>query len=43
MGSILADQLKSLDWRARRAVRITAVPEIVLADVLAKIRPLVAI
>ena len=42
-GSILADQLKSLDWRARRAARITAVSEIVLADVLAKIRPLVAI
>lgn len=42
-GAILADQLKSLDWRARRAARITALPEVILAEVFAKIRPLIAI
>jgi mRNA interferase MazF len=41
-GVILADQLKSLDWRARRATRIAAAPESLLAEVLARIRPLVA-
>jgi mRNA interferase MazF len=41
-GVVLADQLKSLDWRARRAARIAIVPDSVLAEVLAKIRPLVA-
>ena len=37
---VLADQLKSLDWRARGAVRKGAVPPEVLADVQAKIRAL---
>jgi mRNA interferase MazF len=41
-GVVLADQLKSLDWRARRTARIAIVPDSVLAEVLAKIRPLVA-
>jgi mRNA interferase MazF len=41
-GAILADQLKSLDWRARRTTRIEAVPAQVMTEVLAKIRPLVA-
>jgi mRNA interferase MazF len=41
-GAILSDQLKSLDWRARHARRITALPVLVLAEVLAKLRPLVA-
>ena len=40
-GVILADQLKSLDWRVRRARRIAPVPSEVLAAVLAKIRTLV--
>ena len=41
-GVILADQLKSLDWRARRAERIEAAPRAILAEVLAKVRALLA-
>lgn len=37
---VLADQLKSLDWRARGAVRKGAAPPEVLADVRAKIKAL---
>jgi mRNA interferase MazF len=37
---VLADQLKSLDWRARRAIRKGAVPPEVLAEVQAKIKAL---
>lgn len=37
---VLADQLKSLDWRARRAEFKNTVPFDVLADVQAKIRAL---
>ena len=36
-GEILADQLKSLDWRAQLARRISTVPPAVLQDVLTKI------
>ena len=36
-GVILADQVKSLDWRARLARRIATVPPTVLQDVLTKI------
>lgn len=35
-GVILADQIKSLDWKARRAVFIAQVPEAVVAQALAK-------
>jgi mRNA interferase MazF len=38
--AILADQVKSLDWRARGAVRKGAVPPRILADVQAKIKAL---
>lgn len=37
---VLADQVKNLDWRARRAVRKGVVPPEVLADVQAKLRAL---
>ena len=37
---VLADQLKSLDWRARRAEIKDTVPSHVLADVQAEIRAL---
>lgn len=37
---VLVDQIKSLDWRARGAVRKDAVPPEILADVQAKIRAL---
>lgn len=40
-GVVLADQLKSLDWRVRRAERMGALPAEALAEVLAKIRVLV--
>jgi len=33
-GVVLADQVKSLDWRARKTNRICAVPEPVIAQVL---------
>ncbi len=38
--SILADQIKSLDWRARRAEPKGSVPMAALAEVKAKIRAL---
>ena len=40
-GAILADQVKSLDWRARRVKHICALPDDVVADVLAKLKVLV--
>ncbi len=39
-GVVLADQIKSLDWRARKAKLISRAPEEVIADVLAKARTL---
>lgn len=41
-GVALADQVKSLDWRARKASRICAVPEEVVAQVLRKLNALLA-
>jgi mRNA interferase MazF len=39
-GVILADQLKSVDWKARRAEQIGRVPDPTLEDVLARLAPL---
>jgi mRNA interferase MazF len=39
-GVILADQVRSLDWRARDATLITAVPQETIDEVLAKLRTL---
>ena len=39
--AVLADQVKSLDWRARGATRKGQVPDRVLAEVRAKIRALI--
>jgi mRNA interferase MazF len=39
-GAILADQVKSLDFRARKATRVEAVSKAVLEETLAKIAPL---
>jgi mRNA interferase MazF len=39
-GVVLADQLKSLDWRARRATRICAVPQDVVAEVMRRLQAL---
>ncbi len=38
---MLADQLKSLDWRARKARRITKADDEVMGEVLGKILALV--
>ena len=38
---ILADQVKSLDWRARRAIRKGRISDAVMAEVRAKIRALI--
>lgn len=35
-GVVLADQLKSLDWKSRRAKHIARVPDEILEEVLAK-------
>jgi mRNA interferase MazF len=39
-GVVGADQVKSLDWRARKATRIDAVPEEVVAQVVSRLQPL---
>jgi mRNA interferase MazF len=39
-GVVLADQVKNLDWRARKATRFGVVPEGVVADVLRKVSTL---
>lgn len=41
-GVVLADQVKSLDWRARRSRFFCRVPEAVLAEVLGKLGTLLA-
>lgn len=40
-GVVLADQLKSLDWRARQATLIASAPSAVTQEILAKVRTLV--
>lgn len=40
-GVILCDQIKSLDWRVRRAERITSVPDGVMHDVTGRVLALV--
>jgi mRNA interferase MazF len=39
-GVVLADQMRSLDWQARKAERICRLPDAVLEDVTAKIHAL---
>jgi mRNA interferase MazF len=39
-GVVLADQIKSLDWRTRSAQRVDRVPRAVVDEVVAKIRVL---
>lgn len=41
-GVVLADQVKNLDWRARKATRICVVPEGVVAQVLRRLSVLLA-
>lgn len=40
-GAVLSDQIKSLDWRARKARRVCVAPETTVEEVLAKIHVLV--
>ena len=40
-GVVLVDQVKSLDWKARRARFCCAVPTATMADVLRKLAPLI--
>ena len=39
-GAILADQVRSLDWRARRSTRICSLPADTMDEVLGKLEPL---
>ena len=39
-GVVLADQVRSLDWRARKATRISAIPASVVTDVIARLSSL---
>ena len=41
-GVVLSDQVKSLDWRARKAVRICSLPPDVVRQVLQKLAALLA-
>lgn len=40
-GAVLCDQLKSLDWHARRAVRFDVAPDAIMHEVTARILALV--
>jgi mRNA interferase MazF len=42
-GVVLVDQLRSLDWRARRAEPAGKAPVSVIAEVVAKLRPLLGV
>ena len=40
-GAILVDQIRSLDWRARKASFVAHAPDAVVREVLARLEPLV--
>ena len=40
-GVVLTDQIRSLDWRARKARLVTRAPDAVIREVLARLEPLV--
>jgi mRNA interferase MazF len=42
-GAVLSDQVKSLDWRARTAALICALPAATIAEVLQKLNTLVSL
>lgn len=42
-GAVLSDQVKSLDWRARTAIFICALPPATIAEVLQKLSTLVSL
>jgi mRNA interferase MazF len=41
-GAVLSDQVKSLDWRARRAEGICALPQLAVSEILQKLGALLA-
>jgi mRNA interferase MazF len=41
-GTVLADHVKSLDWRARKATRICVVPQEIVAAVISRLDALLA-
>ncbi len=41
-GAVLSDQVKSLDWRARRAEGICALPPLAVSEILQKLGALLA-
>jgi mRNA interferase MazF len=41
-GAVLADQVQSLDWRARKAARLGAIPGEIVAQVLRRLNALLA-
>lgn len=41
-GVVLADHVKSLDWRARKVTKICAVPEEIVTDVVSRLGALLA-
>ena len=42
-GVVLSDQVKSMDWRARKASRLCSVPETTVREVLNKVGTLLAV
>ena len=41
-GAVLSDQVKSLDWRARKAEFVCALPETVTMEIISKLDTLVS-
>ena len=41
-GAVLSDQIRSLDWRARKASRICALPSVTIEEVIGKLQVLIS-
>ena len=41
-GAVLSDQVRSLDWRARKASRICALPSATIQEIIGKLHALIA-
>ncbi len=41
-GAVLSDQIRSLDWRARRASRICVLPSVTIEEVIGKLQVLIS-
>ena len=39
-GAVLSDQVRSLDWRARKVARICALPSVIIEEVVGKLQTL---